>query len=72
MTGRVFAYVDRDDIEQAMEIAAGDSLSSEVGAPRTVSERVVGRFRGHLRRFLRELPADATVTDIQAAMDWIE
>ncbi len=61
--------VDRDDIDQAIEIAIGDNLSRESFQPRAVSDGSVARWRRQLRRLLAELPEDTTVMDMREAMD---
>lgn len=61
--------VDRDDIDQAIEIAIGDRLSHESFQPRAVSGGAVSRWRRQLRRLLAELPEDVTVLDMREAID---
>lgn len=61
--------MDRDDLEQAIEIAIGDQLSHEGFKPRAVSNSAVARWRNQLRRMLRELEPDVTVGEMLEALD---
>lgn len=63
-----YSAIDLDDIEQAMEIACGDTIGDGVNSSRTASERDVRRLRGRLKRFLAELPADTSVGELREAM----
>ncbi|MCR6672162.1 hypothetical protein [Devosia ginsengisoli] len=64
-----FAAIDNDDIEQALEIACGDTIGSEVTSRRTASDRDIARLRGRVKRFLAELPADTSVSELLDVMD---
>lgn len=61
--------IDIEDIEQAIEIACGDAIGDGVASSRTASERDVRRMRGRLKRFLSELPADASVGELLEALE---
>lgn len=60
---------DRDDIEQALEIACGANIHSDVSSRRTASRRDVDRLRSMLRRFLAELPPETFVHEILEQFD---
>lgn len=64
-----FTSIDIDDIEQALEIACGDVIGDNVNSRRTASERDVRRLRGRVKRFLAELPADASVSELLEALE---
>jgi hypothetical protein len=64
-----FSAIDRDDIEQAIEIACGDAIGDGVNSSRTASERDARRLRGRLKRFLAELPADTSVGELLDALE---
>lgn len=61
--------VDFDDIEQALEIACGDAISSDVLKSRTASPQAVTRLRSRVKRFLAELPADTSVSELLEALE---
>jgi hypothetical protein len=61
--------IDRDDIEQAIEIACGDTIGREIMSSRTASQRDIDRFRARLRRFLAELPGDTSTSELSEAME---
>lgn len=61
--------MDRDDIEQALEIACGSEIGSELSSRRTASDASVARTRAAVVRFLRELPDDLTVNELKEAFD---
>lgn len=64
-----YSAIDIDDLEQALEIACGDTIGSEVSSRRTASDRDISRLRGRLKRFLAELPADASVAELLEALE---
>ncbi|MGV3573729.1 MAG: hypothetical protein ACO1O4_01185 [Devosia sp.] len=64
-----YSAIDIDDIEQAIEIACGDSIEDGVSSSRTASDRDVQRLRGRLKRFLSELPADTSVGELLEALE---
>lgn len=61
--------MDREDIMAAVEVALGDTISSDGGAPQSVADRKVQRQAELLRRTLRELPPYATVEEILEGLD---
>jgi hypothetical protein len=61
--------IDLDDIEQAIEIACGDSIGHEISSSRTASKREVDRFRARLRRFLGELPGETSTSELAEALE---
>lgn len=64
-----YSSIDRDDIEQAIEIACGDNISGEQQRPRTASKNDTNRFRARLKRFLHELPEGTSVSDMIEAFE---
>lgn len=64
-----YSAIDIDDIEQAIEIACGDSIGDGVSCSRTASERDDRRLRERLKRFLSELPADTSVGELLEALE---
>jgi len=64
-----YSAIDIDDIEQAIEIACGDTIGDGVSSLRTASERDVRRLRGKLKRFLAELPADVSAGELLEALE---
>lgn len=64
-----FSAVDIDDIEQALEIACGDTIGNEITSSRTASDRDIARLRSRVKRFLAELPADTSVSELLDAME---
>jgi hypothetical protein len=64
-----FSAIDIDDVEQAMEIACGDTIGSEITCSRTASPRDIARLRHRLKRFLAELPADTSVSELLEALE---
>lgn len=61
--------IDRDDVEQAIEIALGDTISREAFRPATVSTNLIATWRMRLKRILAELPPDTSVDEILEALD---
>lgn len=61
--------IDRDDVEQALEIACGDDIRSEGGSRQTASPREVDRLRARVRRFLDELPGDTLVSELREVFE---
>ena len=62
--------IDRDEIDEALEIACGFTIGSgqSVTSRRTASQRHVNTARRAVIRFLRELPAELTVHEIKEAL----
>lgn len=61
--------IDRDDLEQAIEIACGDTVGHEMNERRTASQRAVARLREGFLRLLRELPPDTYVHELLEVLD---
>lgn len=61
--------MDRNDVEQALEIACGDSIGHEISSRRTASARDVNRLRARIERFLRELPPETMVHELLELID---
>jgi hypothetical protein len=61
--------IDRDDIFQAVEIALGDMLGGESDSRRSVSDDMVMKMVGRLRRVMAELPGETMVQDILEALE---
>lgn len=64
-----YSSIDLDDIEEAIEIACGDSIGDGVDSRRTANDRDIRRLRSRLKRFLAELPADASVGELLEALE---
>lgn len=60
---------DRQDIDQALEIACGAHINADVTSRRTASQRDVDRTRAAVRRFLAELPPETSVHEILEVID---
>lgn len=61
--------IDRDDVEQAIEIALGDGLSGEHFRHRSVSPDSIDKWRQRFRRIIAELPPDTSVAELLEALD---
>lgn len=62
--------IERDEVEQALEIACGDTLGGpSMGSRKTASQRSIDSAREHVRRFLRELPPDLFVHEVLEALN---
>lgn len=61
--------IDREDLEQALEIACGVEIGSDVTSRRTASQNSIDRTRAALRRLIRELPPETMIQEIQEALD---
>lgn len=61
--------IDRDDVEQAIEIACGDTVGYEMGERRTASQRAIDRLRAGFLRLLKELPPDTYVHEILEVLE---
>lgn len=61
--------VDRDDVEQALEIACGHDIGHDISSRRTASQANIDRLRQGVLRFLRDLPDDATIHEVKEAFD---
>lgn len=56
--------IDRDDVEQALEIACGSEIGRDITSKRTASDKAVNRARAAVLRFLRELPPDVYIHEL--------
>lgn len=61
--------IDLEDIMQAIEIALGDTVGSDIGQRRTVDEKLIIRHTQMFKRILAELPADLSVGELREAME---
>lgn len=60
--------IDRDDVEQALEIAVGRDIGHDLSSRRTASQRGIDVTRAALRRFIEELPPETMVHEILEAL----
>lgn len=61
--------IDRSELEEALEIACGNDIGRDITSRRTASQNNIDRLRSALRRFIRELPPDTMIHEIQEALD---
>lgn len=61
--------IDIDDIEQALEIACGDSLGGEFTGRHAASAQMIAKLRGRVKRFLAEIPGDISVSELVEIME---
>lgn len=61
--------ITREELQEAVEVALGDTIKSEQGTPQSVSDRKVERQLQLLARTLRELDGHYSVEDILEALD---
>ncbi|MCV9960791.1 hypothetical protein OIU34_02665 [Pararhizobium sp. BT-229] len=59
----------RQEIDDAVEVAVGQSISSDFGKSRTASPASIDKARSIIRRFLENMPEEATVIEIRDAME---
>lgn len=61
--------IDADDMAEAIEIALGNTISSEIDQDRSAKRAVINRHTTFLKRLLAELDPQLTVAELLEALE---
>lgn len=62
-------FTDHSDVLQALAIALGDRITSDMNSPQSVGNRKVETLKRSVQRFLAELPPDTSVQELLDLME---